>query len=106
MRARWTGSAQNFDFILFSFNGIDYVPACDRNAVFRELRRVGSKGGLFFFSTHNLQCLRTFGDKFKSRPDVVINDGVHVGRLHTYCTGLRRSCGDCAAISRTLSSMA
>jgi hypothetical protein len=39
---------------------------------------------LFFFSTHNLQALHTFGDKFKLRDRVIINDGVHGGRLRTH----------------------
>jgi ubiquinone/menaquinone biosynthesis C-methylase UbiE len=46
---------QTFDFILFSFNGIDYMPHCDRERVFQEVGRVGKPGGFFFFSSHNLQ---------------------------------------------------
>jgi SAM-dependent methyltransferase len=46
-----------FDFVLFSFNGIDYVRWEDRAAVFREIRRVGKPGGCFLFSTHNLNSL-------------------------------------------------
>ncbi len=76
--------SSSFDFILFSFNGIDYVSASERNRVFSEVNRVGSDGGLFFFSTHNLQCLHTFGDKFRRSEYVVINDGVHGGRFYTY----------------------
>ncbi|MEA5533683.1 class I SAM-dependent methyltransferase [Crocosphaera sp. XPORK-15E] len=44
-----------FDFILFSFNGIDYMSHADRLQVFQEISRVGKPGGYFFFSTHNLQ---------------------------------------------------
>ncbi|GBF78757.1 class I SAM-dependent methyltransferase [Aphanothece sacrum] len=44
-----------FDFILFSFNGIDYISHGDRLKVFQEINRVGKSGGYFFFSTHNLQ---------------------------------------------------
>jgi len=76
--------ASYFDFILFSFNGIDSISPRARARVFKEVLRVGSNGGLFFFSTHNLQTLHTFGDKFKSFSYVVINDGVHEERLHTY----------------------
>jgi hypothetical protein len=49
-----------FSFILFSFNGIDYVPHQDRLRVFKEVRRVGTAGGFFCFSTHNLQALHHF----------------------------------------------
>ncbi len=44
-----------FDFILFSFNGIDYVSHSDRLRVFQEIQRVGKSGCYFFFSSHNLQ---------------------------------------------------
>ncbi|MGH9730009.1 MAG: class I SAM-dependent methyltransferase [Candidatus Acidiferrales bacterium] len=44
----------SFDFILFSFNGIDYVAHADRLKILKEVRRVGKPGGWFCFSTHNL----------------------------------------------------
>jgi ubiquinone/menaquinone biosynthesis C-methylase UbiE len=45
----------SFDFILFSFNGIDYVSHSDRLKIFQEISRVGKPGSYFFFSSHNLQ---------------------------------------------------
>lgn len=45
----------SFDFILFSFNGIDYISHSDRLKVLAEIHRVGKPGGYFCFSTHNLQ---------------------------------------------------
>lgn len=42
-----------FDFILFSFNGIDYVNHTDRDLVFAGVNRVLKTGGWFSFSTHN-----------------------------------------------------
>lgn len=47
----------SFDFILFSFNGIDYMSHADRLTVFQEVRRVGKPGSYFCFSSHNLQGL-------------------------------------------------
>jgi ubiquinone/menaquinone biosynthesis C-methylase UbiE len=47
----------SFDFILFSFNGIDYVSHQERLKIFQEINRVGKPGGYFFFSSHNLQSL-------------------------------------------------
>uniref|UniRef100_B8HJK2 Methyltransferase type 11 n=1 Tax=Cyanothece sp. (strain PCC 7425 / ATCC 29141) TaxID=395961 RepID=B8HJK2_CYAP4 len=47
----------SFDFIFFSFNGIDSLSHADRLKVFQEVRRVGKPGGYFFFSSHNLQGL-------------------------------------------------
>jgi ubiquinone/menaquinone biosynthesis C-methylase UbiE len=46
----------SFDFILFSFNGIDYISHTDRLKVLQEISRVGKSGGFFFFSSHNLQA--------------------------------------------------
>lgn len=42
-----------FDFVNFSFNGMDYVDLEGRKKVFTEINRVLKPGGLFFFSTHN-----------------------------------------------------
>jgi len=44
----------SFDFVLFSYNGIDAVPHEDRQRVFGETHRVLREGGLFAFSSHNL----------------------------------------------------
>ena len=46
-----------FDFILFSFNGIDYVCHSDRLKILREVARVGKSGGYFSFSSHNLRAI-------------------------------------------------
>lgn len=42
-----------FDFILFSFNGLDYVPHGDRLKALREIHRTLASDGLFMFSSHN-----------------------------------------------------
>lgn len=47
----------SFDFILFSYNGIDYVSHEDRLKILAEVKRVGKPGGYFLFSSHNLQTL-------------------------------------------------
>ncbi|NEP10051.1 MAG: class I SAM-dependent methyltransferase [Symploca sp. SIO2C1] len=47
----------SFDFILFSYNGIDYVSHEDRLKILAEVQRVGKSGCYFFFSSHNLQAL-------------------------------------------------
>ena len=43
-----------FDFVLFSWCGIDYVDHEDRQKILGEIRRVIKKGGYFCFQTHNL----------------------------------------------------
>jgi len=60
---------KSFDFILFSFNGIDYVSYDDRNKILREIQRVGRPGSLLFFSTHNIKYLPTlYGFRFPPNP--------------------------------------
>lgn len=44
---------ETFDFVLFAFNSIDYIPHRDRIKALRESYRVLKKGGHFMFSTHN-----------------------------------------------------
>lgn len=43
----------SFDFVLFSYNGIDTVGHDDRRLVLNEIHRVLRKGGIFLFSSHN-----------------------------------------------------
>ncbi|MEP0890147.1 class I SAM-dependent methyltransferase [Leptolyngbya sp. NM3-A1] len=60
-----------FDFILFSFNGIDYISHEERLKALQEISRVGKSGGYFFFSTHSLQgMIREFKlqNKFSFNP--------------------------------------
>lgn len=45
--------ANSFDFVNFSFNGIDYVDLDGREQIIKEISRILKPGGIFFFSTHN-----------------------------------------------------
>jgi len=47
----------SFDFVLFSFNGLDYIDHSDRNKAFGEIKRILKRGGIFVFSTHNIGSL-------------------------------------------------
>jgi ubiquinone/menaquinone biosynthesis C-methylase UbiE len=47
-------SDSSYDFILFSYNGIDSFKQRDRIASLREIHRVLRPDGYFCFSTHNL----------------------------------------------------
>jgi SAM-dependent methyltransferase len=47
-------SDSTFDFILFSFNGIDCVNKEERIQIFKEIKRVAKNTALFAFSSHNL----------------------------------------------------
>ncbi len=42
-----------FDFVLFSFNGLDALSNNDRLRALREINRVLKTGGTFMFSSHN-----------------------------------------------------
>ena len=44
---------ESFDFVNFSFNGMDYVNLEGREKIIFEISRVLKPNGLFFFSTHN-----------------------------------------------------
>jgi ubiquinone/menaquinone biosynthesis C-methylase UbiE len=59
-----------FDFILFSYNGIDSFGLADREIALSEIKRVLRNGGYFSFSTHNINWkglydLFTFKNMFK-----------------------------------------
>jgi SAM-dependent methyltransferase len=56
-----------FDFVLFSFNGIDAVGHDDRLKILAEVRRVLKPDGRFFFSTHSLGALPLDTEKPRSR---------------------------------------
>jgi len=101
-----------FDFVLFSFNGIDCIGHEDRLKAFREMHRVGKNGAFLFFSTHNLESIDNLFEvrlsihpikliaelkrnvlirilnknpkKLKSMKYAVINDGVHDFRIKLY----------------------
>ena len=62
-------SDNSFDFILFSFNGIDCVSIADREIVLKEIYRVAKPSALFFFSFHNSYNIpRLFSFQFPKNP--------------------------------------
>jgi ubiquinone/menaquinone biosynthesis C-methylase UbiE len=48
---------ETIDFVLFSFNGIDYVDHAGRMQILRETGRVLRPGAVIAFSSHNLESL-------------------------------------------------
>ena len=71
-----------FDFVLFSWNGIDYIDLDGREKAFEEIRLALKDNGYFFFSTHNVKFLKDV--LFAYSDMAVVNDGVHKGKLQTY----------------------
>ncbi|HWY38608.1 MAG TPA: class I SAM-dependent methyltransferase [Bacteroidia bacterium] len=45
---------EEFDLVLFSFNGIDHIDHQERQQVLAEIRRICKKDGDFIFSSHNI----------------------------------------------------
>lgn len=105
-------SDDEFDIVLFSHNGIDYVDHDDRLVILREVHRVLWPGGTFVFSTHNLgrddlrfegapdeglfsRAIRAPGrarlrahnpehERLRDRPYAILNDGAFAFRAATY----------------------
>ena len=104
----------SFNFVLFSFQGIDSMDHNDRLKALREIYRVCAPGGIFFFSTHNMWSLKHVYDSplanrrgvyrkltgilnwavlrtanpplrdLLSKRHAMVNDGVHGFRLSLY----------------------
>jgi len=72
-----------FDFVLFSFNGIDAVEHEDRLTILREIHRVLKKEGYFCFSTLNLNS-RLVRSPFKFYKDPLLQSiGIYNFILNT-----------------------
>jgi SAM-dependent methyltransferase len=74
-----------FDFVIFSFNGIDAVSPEDRLAVLDQVRAKLRPGGLFQFSTHNLGTL-PFDTRRELSPRFA---GSRAYRLYAWLNGIR-----------------
>jgi len=62
-----------FDFVLFSFNGIDCLPESRRQDALDEIFRVLTPGGVLCFSSHNIQNIPTLlRFKWHRHPNVLI----------------------------------
>ncbi len=78
----------SFDFLLFSWGGIDMLSHDDRLKVFSEVKRIARSGALFAFSAHNLHQADV-GFKSNGTPlrdiarllaKTVLNLGFYLGR--------------------------
>lgn len=57
----------SYDFVLFSYNGIDHLELPDRDRALAEMKRVLRPGGLMVFSSHNANFLGAIVDRFRFR---------------------------------------
>ena len=83
----------SFDFILFSFNGIDYVANGDRLKILQEVHRVGKPGAYFAFSSHNLQGIAAEFDwrkQLSPNPLDTYTNLVMAGLLRYFNPGITR----------------
>ncbi len=71
-----------FDFVLFSYNGIDALSHQERMKSLKEIYRVLSKGGTLMFSGHNLDY-RHF-----NKPYWLINPRFNVGLIKNFLSYL------------------
>lgn len=67
----------SFDFVLFSYNGLDSFSHQDRIGALAEISRVLSPGGWFAFSSHNINWYK-LTDLFRIR-SVNIDPGISFG---------------------------
>jgi SAM-dependent methyltransferase len=61
-----SGVGEGFDFVLFSFNGIDAADHEERMRILSEVRRVMKPDGRFLFSSHSLGALPLAEHKTRS----------------------------------------
>ncbi|MGM0366615.1 MAG: class I SAM-dependent methyltransferase [Actinomycetota bacterium] len=78
----------SFDFVLFSYNGIDSFSHQNRMSALKEIARVLSPGGYFAFSSHNLDWSR-LTDLFRLKGSNLKKEGGHLAKLGCYA---RQSC--------------
>ncbi len=85
----------SFDFVFFSYNGIDYVNHEDRQKVLAEMARVLRPGGTLAFSSHNLEIDAQVGWRwaalFRRRSPVELMRTL--GRLRRSIRGRLRNSG-------------
>lgn len=104
----------SFNFVLFSYNGIDSMDQNDRLKALREIYRICAPGGIFCFTSHNMWSLNHVYDSARAnkkgvyrkltgiliwavlrtanpplrdllrKQHAVVNDGIHEFRLNTY----------------------
>ncbi len=73
----------SFDFVLFSYNGIDSFSHQERLAALKEIARVLTRGGFFAFSSHNLNWAK-LTDLFRLRGMSAAKHKGNMAKLNYY----------------------
>lgn len=60
-------ASKSFDFILFSFNGIDHLNKDGRRRALHEMKRLLRRGGYLAYSTHNMNYLPVLFELYRLR---------------------------------------
>jgi ubiquinone/menaquinone biosynthesis C-methylase UbiE len=77
-----------FDFVMFSYNGLDSISHEERLQALAEMKRVCKKGGYLFFSSHNLQYIpNMYKIRHKNNPLYLAYRFYRLGKL-LYHNGL------------------
>lgn len=77
-----------FDFVMFSYNGLDSISHEERLQALAEMKRIGKKGGYLFFSSHNLQYIpNMYKIKYNNSPLYLAYRFYRLGKL-IYHNGL------------------
>ncbi len=75
---------QDFDFILFSFNGIDYVDFEGRKKIMAEFSRLLNVGGVLSFSFHNKNNLdQLYSFQFPRNPFKYLKEWRRMNKVRT-----------------------
>lgn len=80
----------HFNFVWFSFNGLDYVSHEDRLKILGEIHGVLKAGGIFVFSSHNRSSNALPAYSFKNLK-LCLNPQKFAGRLWRYVGGIFHS---------------
>ena len=80
-----------FDFVLFSFNGIDAVGHEDRLRILAEARKVLKPEGTFLFSGHSLGALPLSPRRPRARASSRLRDILGFAQDFRYAWGVRQS---------------
>ncbi len=92
-------ASDSFDFVLFSYNGIDYIDHQGRLRALREIERVLKRDGLLCFSSHNTGSIRKLFElrhQLSANPRELIENLARWARLRR-----RHSRADVAELSRS-----